>query len=87
MEGVSVKRTDFETWRGFFWAAAKSVVRAGSLGEVTVGEVGVEEEEENCEVRSASWERRRGSWDVIELGGVSLRIESCSRNSCRQLHS
>jgi hypothetical protein len=44
---------------------------------VRVGEVGVEVEEvvvveSNCDVRSASWERRRGSCEDIDLwGGVS----------------
>jgi hypothetical protein len=52
-----------------FWAAAKSRDREGSLGEVRVGEVvvavglaGV-----NCDVSSASWLRRRGSCEVMEL--------------------
>lgn len=62
-----MKRTDLEDWRGFFWAEAKSGASEGSLGCVTVGEVEVEEVE-NCEVRSESWERRRGSCEVMELG-------------------
>lgn len=52
-----------------FWAAAKSRDREGSLGEVRAGEVvvavglaGV-----NCDVSSASWLRRRGSCEVMEL--------------------
>jgi hypothetical protein len=73
VEGSSVKRTDFEIWRGFLlWAEAKSEDREGLLGDVMVGEVGVLEEELNCVVRSESWCRRRGSWDVMALSGVSL---------------
>ena len=56
---------------GFFdWAAAKSEVREGLLGEVRVGEVGVGVDlvvGVNCDVSSASWVRRRGSCDVIDL--------------------
>ena len=74
-EVLSEKRTDFEVWRvgaGFFdWAAAKSEVREGLLGEVRVGDVGVLEVDlvvgVNCDVSSASWVRRRGSCDVIDL--------------------
>lgn len=73
MSSLSLKRTDLEAWRAvvvgfFFWAAAKSAVKEGLLGEVRVGEVvvvvvlGV-----NCEVSSESWVRRRGSCDVIDL--------------------
>jgi hypothetical protein len=76
--GASVKRTDLEVLRGFrdllsfAWAAAKSAVREGLLGDVRVGEVGVllgfvEELMSNWDVRSASWERRRGSCDDIAL--------------------
>jgi hypothetical protein len=73
-EGLSEKRTDFEVWRVvpgfFFWAAVKSAVREGLLGEVRVCDevavlvlvVGV-----NWAVSSASWVRRRGSCDVIDL--------------------
>jgi hypothetical protein len=70
---LSEKRTDFEVWRVvpgfFFWAAVKSAVREGLLGEVRVRDVvavlvvvGV-----NWAVSSASWVRRRGSCDVIDL--------------------
>ena len=74
---LSEKRTDFEVWRvgaGFLdWAAAKSEVREGLLGEVRVGDVGVLEVLDlvvvgvNWAVSSASWVRRRGSCDVIDL--------------------
>ena len=73
---LSEKRTDFEVWRvgaGFLdWAAAKSEVREGLLGEVRVGDVGVLEVDlvvvgVNWAVSSASWVRRRGSCDVIDL--------------------
>ena len=72
---LSEKRTDFEVWRvgaGFFdWAAAKSGVREGLLGEVRVGDVGVGVDlvvvGVNWAVSSASWVRRRGSCDVIDL--------------------
>jgi hypothetical protein len=72
---ASVKRTDLEVWRavsGFFaWAAAKSAVREGLLGEVRVGDVAVLDvvvvEGVNWAVSSASWVRRRGSCDVIDL--------------------
>jgi hypothetical protein len=66
---LSEKRTLFEVERGFFWAAAKSEERDGLLGDVRVGEVGSMVLAENWEVRSWSWERRRGSWDVIALVG------------------
>ena len=53
-------------------AAAKSEVREGLLGEVRVGEVGVGVAlvvvGVNWAVSSASWVRRRGSCDVIDLG-------------------
>lgn len=49
-----MKRTDLETLRGFFWAAAKSELSDGLLGDVKVGEVVSAELEENCEVRSLS---------------------------------
>lgn len=69
-----MKRTDLEAGRDFFWgvvdvAAEKSGARVASLGVVVVElDVGlVEEEEENCEVRSVSWVRKRGSWVDIDL--------------------
>lgn len=45
-------------------AAEKSGAREASLGVVVVGFV---VEVENCEVKSASWVRRRGSWLDIDL--------------------
>ena len=65
-EGSSRKRTDFgvgvgegevrlkDDWRGaVFWAAAKSALREGLLGEVIVLEsVGGAEKPVNCEVNS-----------------------------------
>lgn len=66
-----MKRTDLLACRGFFWAAAKSGAREGSLGDLVVEEDGVVVLAENWEVRSWSWDLRRGSWDVIDLGEVS----------------
>ena len=65
---MSEKRTLFEIERGFDWAAAKSEESEGLLGDVRVGEVGFTVLAENWELSSLSWERRRGSWDVIALG-------------------
>lgn len=66
-----MKRTDLLDCRGFFCAEAKSGAREGSLGRVRVGaegEVVVDVlEGENCEVRSESWDLRRGSCEVMEL--------------------
>jgi hypothetical protein len=70
-EGSSVKRTDLETGRGFLEdAAAKSGAREGSFGceEMDV----LAEDEENCEVRSWSWVRRRGSCEDIDLEWLSI---------------
>lgn len=80
-EGLSLKRTDLEIWRddlvlSFFCAAAKSEVRDGSLGLVRVGDdEEASDEESNCAVSSDSWERRRGSCDIIELRGRLLAID------------
>lgn len=71
--GASLKRTDLLVGRTFFWAAVKSGAREGSLGWVTVEDgvlVVLLVEVENWEVRSVSWECRRGSWDVIDLDQV-----------------
>ena len=72
-EGASLKRTDLLEGRGFVWAAEKSGARVGLLGRVIVvvveEGVAVEEEVENWEDRSACWDFRRGSWDVIDLVG------------------
>lgn len=69
-----MKRTDLLTlraclWAGRCWAAAKSAPREGSFGDVSVGEVGAGDDEavEKWVVRSASWARRRGSWDERAL--------------------
>jgi hypothetical protein len=54
------------------WAAVKVSFRLGVLGEVRVGGVvvvGVAVV--NCEVRSASWDFRRGRDVVMDLGLVS----------------
>lgn len=74
-----MKRTDLEEGRGFFCVAAKSGAREGLLGVGSVGEVllvVVEEARSNWEVRSESWLRRRGSWDVIDLAGLVRERES-----------
>lgn len=70
---ASVKRTVL--WDcGFDFAAVKSGVREGLFGVARV----VEEEDarSNCEVRSASWVRRRGSWEVMDSSGLSWTCDS-----------
>jgi hypothetical protein len=71
-DGLSLKRTDLLVGRGFFCAAAKSGARVGLLG--------VEDEvvvlRSNWEERSASWDLRRGSCDVMDLGGGLVTVRN-----------
>ena len=69
-----MKRTDLDDLLPvevlfFFWAALKSEARDGSLGVTRVAEDDDEAlaEWSNCAVSSASWVRRRGSCDVMDL--------------------
>jgi hypothetical protein len=74
VEGLSVKRTDFESLREE--AAVKSEDRDGSLGVVRLeGSEGWEPW--NCELRSEYWALSRVAWSeklVLSLGRVFLGL-------------